>query len=182
MTSAKIEIRRELRDGDLDEIVAFHGRIYGREYGVDGRFEEMVAGAVAEVAEHGFPGDRERVWIVERDGEFAGCLALTDEGEDTGAVRWFVFDPSVRGLGLGRRLMDELIAEAQELGFERLKLETFSDLTVAAGMYRSYGFEIVEEDTRPRWGRESITYQYYELDLARLKRGARGLHSVAGSA
>jgi N-acetylglutamate synthase-like GNAT family acetyltransferase len=180
--SGRIEIRRKLREGDLEEIVAFHGRIYGREYGVDDRFEEMVAGAVGDAVRRGFPGEHERVWIVERDGEFAGCLALTDAGDDSGAVRWFVFAPSVRGRGLGRRLMDELVAEAQELGFERLKLETFSDLTVAAGMYRSYGFEIVDEDTRPRWGRDSITYQYYELDLARLKRGARGLHSVAGSA
>jgi N-acetylglutamate synthase-like GNAT family acetyltransferase len=163
--SRRVEIRRELRPGDLGEIVAFHGRIYGPEYGVDARFEAMVASSVAEAGQRGWPGRRERVWIVERDGEFAGCLALTDEGA-TGVVRWFVLDPSVRGLGLGRRLLDELISEARDLGFERLRLETFSDLRVAAHMYRSRGFEVVEEDTRPRWGRDSITYQHYELELA----------------
>ena len=180
--SGRIEIRRELRADDLQEVVAFHGRVYGREYGVDDRFEEMVAGAVGDAIRRGFPGDRERVWIVERHGEFAGCLALTDEGDDTGAVRWFVLHPSVRGRGLGRRMMDELMSEAHELGFERLKLETFSDLTVAAGMYRSYGFEVVDEDTRPRWGRDVITYQYYELDLARRARDEAPMDPVAGSA
>jgi N-acetylglutamate synthase-like GNAT family acetyltransferase len=180
--SPRVEIRGELRPGDLGEIVAFHGRIYGREYGVDARFEAMVASSVAEVGKRGWPGERERVWIVERDGEFAGCLALTDEGDDTGAVRWFVLHPSVRGRGLGRRLMDELMSEAQELGFERLRLETFSDLTVAASMYRSYGFEVVDEDNRPRWGRDDITYQYYELDLAGRARDETAMDPVAGSA
>ena len=162
--SGSVEVRRELRPGDLGEIVAFHGRIYSREYGVDSRFEAMVASAVAEVGQRGWPGERDRVWIVQRDGELAGCLALTDEG-DAGAVRWFVLDPSVRGRGLGRRLLDELISEARDLGFERLRLETFSLLRAAAHLYRSHGFEVVEEDTRPRWGRDSITYQHYELEL-----------------
>ena len=163
--SGRVEIRRELRPGDLGEILAFHGRIYSREYGVDGRFEAMVASSIAECAGRGWPGERERVWIVERDGAFAGCLGLTAEG-DTGTVRWFVLDPSVRGKGLGRRLLDELISEAEELGFARLRLETFSLLRAAAHLYHSHGFEVVEESTRPRWGRESITYQHYELELA----------------
>jgi N-acetylglutamate synthase-like GNAT family acetyltransferase len=178
--SGGIDIRRRLRPGDLGEIVAFHGRTYGREYGVDSRFEAMVASSVAETGRRGFPGERERVWIVERDGELAGCLALTDEG-DAGVIRWFVLDPAVRGQGLGRRLLAELMSDAEALGYERLRLETFSDLRVAARMYRSYGFEVVEEDTRPRWGRDSITYQHYELELAGARAG-REMHPVAGSA
>ena len=162
--SGSVEVRRELRPGDLGEIVAFHGRIYSREYGVDSRFEAMVASSVAEAGTRGYPRERERVWIVERDGEFAGCLALTDDG-DAGVIRWFVLDASVRGRSLGRRLLAELMSDAEDLGYERLRLETFSLLRVAAHMYRSYGFEVVEEDTRPRWGRDSITYQHYELEL-----------------
>ena len=179
--SGRVEIRRELRPGDLGEIVAFHGRTYGREYGVDARFEAMVASSVAEAGRRGWPGERERVWIVEHDGIFAGCLGLTDEG-DNGTVRWFVLDPSMRGRGLGQRLLDELISEAEDLGFERLRLETFSLLRVAAHMYRSHGFEVVEEDTRPRWGRDSITYQHYELELARRGGTAPAAHPVASSA
>jgi N-acetylglutamate synthase-like GNAT family acetyltransferase len=179
--SGRVEVRRELRPGDYGQIVAFHGLTYSREYGVDGRFEAMVASAVAECASRGWPGERERAWIVERDGEFAGCLGLTDEG-DTGVVRFFVLDPSVRGRGLGRLLLDELIAEARDLGFERLRLETFSLLRAAAHLYRFYGFEVIEEDTRPRWGRDSITYQHYELDLARASRPESVANPVASSA
>ena len=169
--SGRVEIRRELRPGDLEEIVRFHGRLYSREYRVDASFEAFVAASVAEAADRGFPGERERVWIVERDGAFVGCLALTDEG-DAGAVRWFVLDPTVRGRRLGRRLLDELISCAKDAGFERLRLETFSLLSTAAHLYRSYGFELTDEHTGPRWGRDRITFQHYELELASVARAA----------
>jgi N-acetylglutamate synthase-like GNAT family acetyltransferase len=167
--SGRVQIRRELRPGDLGGIVAHHGRVYSREYGVDSTFEAMVATSVAEAGRRGWPTEREGIWIVERDGAVAGSLGLTDEG-DTGVLRWFVLDPDLRGRGLGRRLVAELIAKAREVGYERLRLETFSDLRAAAHLYREAGFELVREDTRPRWGRDAITYQYYELELARASR------------
>jgi N-acetylglutamate synthase-like GNAT family acetyltransferase len=183
--SGGVQIRRDLRPGDLGKIVSFHGDVYGREYGVDGQFEAFVASSVAEAGRAGFPREREAVWIVERDGEFAGCLALTDDG-DAGVVRWFVLDPSVRGRGLGRRLIDELVERARELGYQRLQLETFSLLTAAAHLYRSHGFEVVDEDTGPRWGLAEITFQHYEAELGPSNgaeaRAGRVAHPVAGSA
>jgi ribosomal protein S18 acetylase RimI-like enzyme len=163
--TARVEIRRHLRAGDLGAIVEHHGRIYGREFGVDSDFEAMVATSVAEAGRRGWPTEREGIWIVERDGVFAGSLGLTDEGE-TGVIRWFVLDADLRGQGLGRRLLDELLTKALEVGYERLRLETFSELRAAARLYRELGFEVVREDTRPRWGRASITYQHYELELS----------------
>jgi N-acetylglutamate synthase-like GNAT family acetyltransferase len=165
--SERIEIRRELRPGDLGTIVREHGRHYSREHGVDRRFEAMVATAVAEAAARGWPGEREGIWIVERDGAFAGCLALTDEGGGLAALRWVLLHPGIRGRGLGRRLTSEAVAAAEEYGYDTLGLETFSELTTAAHLYREHGFELVWEDPRPRWGREEITYQRYELPLPR---------------
>ena len=98
-----LKIRRDLRAGDLDRIVAMHARVYGQENNVDARFVEMVAGAVARARERGFPSRRERIWIVEHDGAFSGSLALTDEGTGGAMVRWFLLEASLRGAGLGRR-------------------------------------------------------------------------------
>jgi ribosomal protein S18 acetylase RimI-like enzyme len=158
-------VRRELRPGDLGEIVAHHGRVYAEEYGVDGSFEGHVASTVARAAVRGFPGSREAIWIVEVDGEHAGSLALTDEGDGEAAVRWFVFSPEARGRGLGRRLLEELLSVARELGYRRVFLETFSELRTAAHLYRERGFEVTSAETGPRWGRAEITYQRYELEL-----------------
>lgn len=161
----EIRIRRSLRPGDLDSIVALHARLYPAEYGVDSEFVGHVADRVAEAVASGFPGVREAVRIVERDGELAGSLALTDDGGEVGCLRWFLIDPGLRGRGLGRRLVSELVDAAREHGFRWLRLETFSDLRAAAAIYRDAGFSLVAEETGPRWGRPEITYQHYAMEL-----------------
>jgi GNAT superfamily N-acetyltransferase len=161
-------VRRELRAGDLGAIIAHHGRLYPSERGVDASFEAHVAASVAAAAGRpGWPRETEAVWIVEVDGEHAGSLALTDEGGGLAMLRWFVLDPQLRGRGLGRRLIAELLELAEWIGYERVALETFSDLRAAAHLYNSFGFEVVRAETGPRWGRSEITYQRYELTFQR---------------
>jgi GNAT superfamily N-acetyltransferase len=162
--NAEVEIRCEFLPGDLEAIVALHARLYPIEYGVDADFVAHVEGRIAEAIAAGFPRDRDAVRILERGEGIAGSLALTDEGQDTGCLRWFLIDPELRGRGLGRRLVAELIDEARERGYRRLRLETFSDLRAAAAIYRDAGFELVSEEIGPRWGRE-INYQHYEMEL-----------------
>jgi ribosomal protein S18 acetylase RimI-like enzyme len=162
----RVEIRRELRPGDLGAIVALHGRLIPPEHGLDSTHEGYVAASVARAAIRGWPGAREAVWIVESEGRVAGSIALTDDGDGTAGLRWFVLEPALRGRGLGRQLVRELVVEARTHGFARVRLETFSDLRAAAHLYREAGFEVVHEETGPRWGREQVTYQHYELPLS----------------
>jgi GNAT superfamily N-acetyltransferase len=159
-----VEVRSELRPGDLQAIVALHARLYPVEYGVDSDFVTHVEGRIAEAVAAGFPRKGDAVRILERRGEVVGSLALTDEGDGSGCLRWFLISPVLRGRGLGRRLVAELIAEARDRGYRRLWLETFSDLRIAAAIYRDAGFVLVGEEAGPRWGRE-ITYQHYEMEL-----------------
>ncbi|MQA76336.1 MAG: GNAT family N-acetyltransferase [Solirubrobacterales bacterium] len=163
--SPAVTVRRELRPGDLGAIIAQHGAVYSREYGVDSTFEGHVATSVAAAGERGWPGDGEAVWIVEVEGRHAGSLGLTDEGDGAATLRWFLLDAELRGEGLGRRLVGELVAEAERLGYETLVLETFSELRAAAHIYRGAGFELRSAQTGPRWGRDEITYQRYELSF-----------------
>ena len=158
-------VRDELRPGDLESIVAHHRRIYGEEHAVDSRFGDFVAAAVARAHERGFPTEREAIRIVELDGEHAGSIALTDEGGDEAAIRWVVLSPAVRGRGLGRRLLGEMLAFAEDRCYRRVWLETFSELKTAAHLYRDHGFALTSADTAPRWGRDAITMQRYELEL-----------------
>jgi GNAT superfamily N-acetyltransferase len=166
--SEPIEIRRDLRPGDLGAIVAMHGRLYSAEYGVDSSFEARVASSIAKAGSSGFPGPSEGLWIVERDGEVGGSIAYTDEGAGVAMVRWVLLEPALRGMGLGRQLLGDLLTEVEVRGYSRVALETFSDLRAAAHLYRSHGLEVVWEETGPRWGRDVITYQRYELELPRI--------------
>ena len=57
------------------------------------------------------------------------------------------------------------MASAESFGYQTIGLETFSELRAAARIYRSVGFQVVWEQSGPRWGRDEITYQRYELSF-----------------
>jgi ribosomal protein S18 acetylase RimI-like enzyme len=161
--SEQAMIRRKLRDGDADAIVELHRRVYCAEYGMNDAFVASVRRAVQAAAFAGWPQRSGAVWLVEQDGEVRGALALTDEGEGIGRVRLFVLDPALRGRGLGAFLLRELLARARADGLRKLELETFSELTVAARLYRAAGFKLVWEREQLDWG-PPVTYQRYELE------------------
>jgi GNAT superfamily N-acetyltransferase len=155
-----VSIRRDLRPGDLGEIAALHGTVYAAEHGMDRRFEAGVARTLAEAVAAGWP-DRGALWVVEHRGRLAGSLALTEEQDGAGKVRWFLLTPELRGGGLGRGMLEELLSDADRLGLEPLRLETFSALEAAAHLYRSVGFEVTDSSRFSGWGRP-IILQHYE--------------------
>jgi GNAT superfamily N-acetyltransferase len=157
------ELRRELREGDAEAIVEIHERVYRPEYGMDERFVDGVRATVERAVERGWPQGG-GAWLVDGPDGLSGCLGLTDEGERLGRVRWVVLAPEARGLGLGKRMITEAVAEARRRCFERLELDTFGALTTAAAIYRSLGFRLVSEERTEMWG-PPIAYQHYVLDL-----------------
>jgi ribosomal protein S18 acetylase RimI-like enzyme len=158
-------VRRELREGDAAAIVALHDRVYRSEWERNEAFVDAVARNVDAYRAAGWPERAGAVWLVDGDGgRLAGSLGLSDEGGGIGHVRWFVFEAELRGLGLGRRLLGELLAAAHEARLERLELETFSALTTAARLYRDAGFRVISAVDRDDWG-PTISYQHYRLDL-----------------
>jgi GNAT superfamily N-acetyltransferase len=160
----EIGVRRELRRGDAEAIRALHERVYGAEYGLDERFWSAVASGLQVAIGRGWPQRGGAAWLLHRDGGLCGSLGLTDEGSGVGRVRWFVLAPEIRGRGLGRSLLGELLAAARAAGMHRLELETFSALTVAARLYREAGFRLVWERETDMWG-PRIAYQCYRLSL-----------------
>jgi RimJ/RimL family protein N-acetyltransferase len=164
MSVTALTVRRTLRDGDAEAIVDLHDRVYRAEYDRNDEFVAAVARKLAAACEAGWPENGGGVWLVEHEGRVAGSVALTDEGDGVGWVRWVVFGPEVRGHGLGRALIAELIDEARAQGMKRLELETFSALTTAARIYRRAGFLVTWARERDDWG-PSVTYQHYEMSL-----------------
>jgi GNAT superfamily N-acetyltransferase len=78
------------------------------------------------------------------DGEPAGCCALrplplSDHLNACEMKRLFVRHP-YRGLGLGRRLVDACVAQAQIEGYNTVLLDTLNDMEMARGLYQSMGF------------------------------------------
>jgi ribosomal protein S18 acetylase RimI-like enzyme len=160
--SGAVTLRTELRPGDLGRIILLHGTVYARECGFDHTFEAYVAGPLAEFARA--VSSRERLWLAERDGVLVGCIAIVAAAPRTAQLRWFLVDPSARGAGLGRRLLDEALAFSKQCGYDTVILWTVSALTAAAHLYRSVGFRKTAEKPGRMWGVE-VVEEKYEMRL-----------------
>jgi DNA-binding MarR family transcriptional regulator/GNAT superfamily N-acetyltransferase len=139
---------REPRPGDLGWVVAAHAEIYSREYGYGPEFEALVARIVADFASRRGAA-RERCWIADRDGEAVGSVFLVELDEATAKLRLLILDPSARGQGLGRRLVDECLAFARSAGYRKVVLWTNSELAAARGIYAAAGFALVSSEPDP---------------------------------
>ena len=64
-------------------------------------------------------------WIAEVDGAFAGCGALAITWTDIAEVRSLAVHPDHQRHGIGRRLVDALVAEAVQLGVPKLFAFTY---------------------------------------------------------
>jgi DNA-binding MarR family transcriptional regulator/GNAT superfamily N-acetyltransferase len=77
-------------------------------------------------------------------GEPVGCGALKLHGAAPAELKRMWVAPSVRGLGLGRRILGELEGRAREAGASIVRLETNRGLTEAIALYRASGYEEVD--------------------------------------
>jgi ribosomal protein S18 acetylase RimI-like enzyme len=157
-----VTLRTSPRPGDLGAVVHLHGVLYAREYGFDVTFEAYVAGPLADFVRSA--SSRERLWIAEHDGRVVGCIAIVAASAETAQLRWFLVDPSVRGVGLGKKLIGEAVAFARAGGYSNIVLWTVSALTAAAHLYRAAGFRKVEERPGRQWGVD-VVEEKYELLL-----------------
>jgi putative acetyltransferase len=82
------------------------------------------------------------VWSLWDGGALLGCGALKDLGDGTGEIKSMHTREVQRGRGLGRRMLEHILAEARRRGYTALLLETGSmDAFIPARrLYEAYGF------------------------------------------
>lgn len=148
-------ILRDPEPGDLGTIIHQQARLYAKEYGWNWTFEALVAEIVGQFAKTYDPS-RERCWIAERGGAVIGSVFVVRQDEETAKLRLLYVDESARGLGLGRRLVEETLRFARAKGYKRMVLWTNDILVSARRIYEAAGFELIDEDPHHSFGKDLI--------------------------
>jgi DNA-binding MarR family transcriptional regulator/GNAT superfamily N-acetyltransferase len=94
-------------------------------------------------------------------GEPIGCGALKFHDDAPTEIKRMWVAPTVRGLGLGGRLLAELERYAAQRGVSTVRLETNRVLTEAIALYRRRGYREV-----PAFNDEPYAHHWFEKDLS----------------
>ncbi len=168
---AQTVLIRPHRPGDIGWVIAAHGRLYAQEYGWDSSFEALVAQIAGDFLRQ-FDPARECCWIAEQDGVNIGSAFVVQRRDETsGAVipgvaqlRMVILEPAARGVGLGKRLVDECIRFARSCGYANMMLWTNDCLHAARAIYEGAGFVLVSEEKHRSFGHDLIG-QHWRMDL-----------------
>lgn len=89
---------------------------------------------------HDYVPPRGSLVVARLFGEPIGCGALRTLGPRIGEIKRMWIAPGARGLGLGRRLLNELERIARRRGLRAIRLDTNDSLKEALRLYRSSGY------------------------------------------
>ncbi len=144
-----IEIRHELRAGDLGRIIALHGKCYNSLPGFGLKFEAFVARTLAEYVLE--TGENGRIWLAERNGELIGCTAIVLRDRQQAQLRWVLVDQSARGAGLGKELVSRALKFARDNACRAVILETTDGLPESQALYEKLGFSAAANSEEELW-------------------------------
>jgi GNAT superfamily N-acetyltransferase len=99
--------------------------------------------------------------LAERGGAAIGCAGLRRFSADAAEMKRLYVVEAARGLGVGRRLAEEIIAAARRLGYARLLLDTLPSMREARDLYAALGLRPI-----PAYRHNPVPgTAYFALDL-----------------
>ncbi|MGP0025640.1 MAG: GNAT family N-acetyltransferase [Streptosporangiaceae bacterium] len=144
---------RSPRPGDMGWVVQRNAALYAEEFGWDDSYEALVARIVADYVDNRAP-DAEAAWIAEVDGAPAGCVFCVRENATTARLRLLLVEPWARGLGIGSRLVEEVLRFARRAGYAEITLWTNDILNDARRIYQRAGFTLDNENQHHSFGKD----------------------------
>ena len=156
-------ILRPHRIGDVAHVVARQARLYAEEFGWDGSYEALAAEIGGQFLQE-FDPATESCWIAERDGRVIGSVFVVDAAQGVAQLRLLYVEPEVRGLGVGKLLVDQVVRFARDKRYGKIRLWTQASLVAARKLYGAAGFTLTESKPHHSFGKDLVG-EYWELKL-----------------
>lgn len=135
----------EIRDARIPEDLSLIRSLF-REYAAALGVDLCFQGFETELAE--LPGRYAQpaggLWIALRGADPAGCVAFRPLDPTTAEMKRLYVRSVFRGQGLGRRLVDQVMAAAKAAGYQRICLDTLPAMGEAIRLYQQLGFTPIE--------------------------------------
>src|SRR5271168_4074446 len=154
---------RPHQPGDMGWIVHRQAILYADEYGWDETYEALAAEIVAQFIKNYDP-KFERAWVAEKDANRVGAVFVAKQSDEIAKLRLLHVEPEARGLGIGKRLVQECVRFARQAGYQKMTLWTQSILDAARHIYKQEGFQVVREEKHHSFGKD-LTAETWELNL-----------------
>lgn len=154
-----ISVQEAFLPGDLGQLIYIHGIQNFADYGFNQVHEAYCAKIAAEfiLEQH---AKRSRAWLTKKGGKVVGSIFVVERPHNRAQIRLLFVDKDVRGIGLGRWLVQEAVRYCRESGFDSIFLWTVDGLDRAASIYESTGFVRTEIKPDSSWGRQSVEVRY----------------------
>jgi GNAT superfamily N-acetyltransferase len=159
----EFRIERRYIPGSIGRISELHGTYYHDQWGFGLYFEAKVATELSEFLRR-YDKNRDGIWLASVDGRVEGSIIIDGmHAENEGAhLRWFIISDTLRGKGVGKKLINRAIGFCRKHGYKTICLWTFEGLGAARHLYEDAGFKMIKQQRGVQWGTEVIE-QYFEL-------------------
>jgi GNAT superfamily N-acetyltransferase len=157
--SAEISIHNAFVPGDLGQLIYIHGIQNFADYGFNELHEASCARIAVDIILDQSKG-RSHVWLAKKEGKVVGSIFIVERPDNEAQLRLLFVDLSVRGVGLGRWLVEESIRYCRFSKFRMVYLWTVEGLDRAISIYESVGFVRVREKSVEDWGQSNVEVRF----------------------
>lgn len=147
--------------GAIGRVAELHAGYYSKAWDFGLYFEAKVASELSGFLRRADPA-RDGFWTAIRDGRVEGSIAIdgANAGTEGAHLRWFILSETLRGRGVGNRLMQEALGFCRQRGYSRAYLWTFRGLEPARHLYEKFGFRLAEQIEGEQWGKRVLEQRY----------------------
>lgn len=132
---------------DFGFVADLHSRVYTK-LGYDLLIQKHILTSLLKYMDNPSQG---KIWIAEVNNVRVGSIGIVAAEDDYWEIHWFAVDDKYQGMGIGQKLLDELMQFIQKKQIKNVYLWTINELIGARNLYAKYGFTLTESSPNKKW-------------------------------